>query len=107
MAHEWELTEPRVLDVGGAGERVQRLTVEVIGGRVDVLTHDDSSAAHLEVAEVQGMPLHVQWDGSHLTVRQERAGANWFDKAKAVFNGMGNNQVVVSISIPAGAEASI
>lgn len=107
MPQDWELTGPQVLEVGGEGEPVQRLTVEVFGGRVDVLTHEDSSAARIEVVDVQRLPLHVLWDGSHLQLRQERRGWSFFDRAKAMFDAIERNQAVVSISIPANAIAEV
>jgi len=105
MAQEWELSGPRVLDVGGEGERVQRLTVEVAGGRLDVLTHNDSPAARIEVAELRGLPLQVQWDGSHLRVRQEPRGG-FFERARAAFGSVEGNHVVLRISIPEDATVS-
>lgn len=107
MPEEWEISGPRILDVGGEHERVQRLTVEVVGGRVDVLTHDDSSAAHIEVAEVHGLPLQVHWDGSHLKITQEPRGMAFLERAKAVFAGLEGNEVALRISIPEDATASV
>ena len=66
MAEQWTIEEPRVLDVGGEGERVRALKVGLVGGRVDVVTHDDSPAARIEVSEVKGQPVLVRWDGSTL-----------------------------------------
>lgn len=68
MAQEWHLDAPRILDVGDEGERVRHLHVTVIGGHVDILTHDDSSAAHLEVSQITGPELTVRWDGERLSV---------------------------------------
>ena len=55
-AQEWRIEGPRVLDIGGEGERVERLEVGIVAGRVDVVTHDDSPTARVEVTEVEGLP---------------------------------------------------
>ena len=47
MAQQWEISEPKLLDVGGADERVAALSVALIGGHVDVVTHDDTGAASI------------------------------------------------------------
>jgi hypothetical protein len=59
MGEEWSVDTPRVLDIGGDGEQVRRLSVAVVGGRVDVVTHNDSPTARVEIAQVEGMPVKV------------------------------------------------
>lgn len=68
MTQHWTVTGPRVLDIGDEGDRVRRLSVTIIGGSVDVVTHDDSPAARIEVSSVEGPELSVDWDGDAITV---------------------------------------
>ena len=51
---EWRIEGPEVLDIGDENERVGKLEVGIVGGRVDVVTHDDSPTARLEVHPRRG-----------------------------------------------------
>ncbi len=65
----WEITGPRVLDIGEEGQRVERLKVQLVGGQVDVVTQSaDEATATVQVSDVSGPPLQVSWDGRTLTV---------------------------------------
>ncbi|MBE3075920.1 MAG: hypothetical protein IMZ75_13420, partial [Actinobacteria bacterium] len=79
MAQEWQIDGPKVLDIGNEFETVNRLTLGLVAGRADVVTHDDSSTARLEVHEVDGPPLLVTWDGSTLQVShvKDKNGSLW------------------------------
>jgi DUF4097 and DUF4098 domain-containing protein YvlB len=108
MAQQWTIEEPRVLDVGGEGERVRALKVGLVGGRVDVVTHDDSPAARIEVSEVRGQPVLVRWDGSTLKISQGRDSESGIvDRLRATFEGIEQNRVVISVSIPDDATATV
>ena len=107
MSQEWSIDSPRVLDVGGADERVTELSVAVVGGRVDVVTHTDSPTARVEVAEVHGMPLKVVWDGSKLKITHGVEGSRILDKVRQAFDGLEHNRVALSISVPEEAQASL
>lgn len=100
MSEEWSIDSPRVLDIGGDGEQVTSLSVAVVGGRVDVVTHTDSPTARVEVADVRGMPLRVVWDGSKLKITHGVDGARILDKVRQVFDGLEHNRVALSISVP-------
>jgi hypothetical protein len=108
MSNEWMIDGPRVLDIGEDGERLRRLTVSIVGGRVDVVTHDDSPTARLEVTSVEGEPLRVRWDGAHLRIDQGKDGdssvVDWLKRMTARFE---RNQAVVSLSVPEDADTSI
>jgi DUF4097 and DUF4098 domain-containing protein YvlB len=108
MAEQWTIEEPRVLDVGGEGERVRALKVGLVGGRVDVVTHDDSPAARIEVSDVKGQPVLVRWDGSTLKISQGRDSESGIvDRLRATFEGIEHNRVVISVSIPDDATATV
>ena len=79
MAQDWQIDGPKVLDIGGEGEAVRKLKVGLVAGRVDIVTHDDSPTARLEVHSVSGKPLLVTWDGSTLKVShvKDKEGNLW------------------------------
>ena len=105
MAQQWEIDGPKVLDIGGEGETVSRVKVALIGGRADIVTHDDSPTARLEVLAVEGRPLKVTWDGGTLKVSH--------GDAEGVVGGVlrrlkGEHQTArISLSVPADAEVSL
>jgi hypothetical protein len=109
MAEKWRVEGPRVLDIGEDGERVRALKVGVIGGRVDVVTHDDSPTARVEVSEVEGQPVLVRWDGSTLKITHgPDSDDGILDRVRrTVVDGIDRNRVVVSVSIPQDAAASV
>ncbi|GAA4716229.1 DUF4097 family beta strand repeat-containing protein [Pedococcus ginsenosidimutans] len=107
MSQEWTIDSPRVLDIGGDGEQVRALSVAVVGGRVDVVTHDDSPTARVEVADVQGMPLKIVWDGSKLRITHGVDGSSILDKVRQAFDGLEHNRVALSISVSEDVQTSV
>ena len=110
MAEQWEIDGPKVLDIGGEGETVRKLKVGLVGGRVDIVTHDDSTTARLEVHEVVGRPLRVTWDGSTLKVSHVKDDdGNLFEALKSRFGSLGDKRLSarISLSVPAGADVSV
>ena len=108
MGNEWTIDGPRVLDIGDDGERVRKLTVAIVGGRVDVVTHDDSPTARLEVTSVEGEPLRVRWDGDHLRVDQGKDGnTSVVDWLRRMTTRLEKNRAVVSLSVPEDAATSV
>jgi len=102
MAQEWQVDGPKVLDIGDEFETVRKLKLGLVAGRVDIVTHDDSPTARLEVHEVQGKPLLVSWDGSTLKIShvKEKDGSLW-DSLTAFSQDKGRRSARVSISVPA------
>lgn len=109
MAEKWRVGGPRVLDIGEDGERVQALKVGVIGGRVDVVTHDDSPTARVEISEVEGDPVLVRWDGSTLKISHGPDSDNGIlDRVRrTVTEGFDRHRVVVSVSVPQDTATSV
>lgn len=106
MAQEWELDGPKVLDVGGEGERVDALSVGLVGGHVDVVTHD-SPTAQVEVQEVVGPPLKVSWNGRKLEISHVKSnGANLWDTLKN-FGGSMQIRARVAVAIPRDARTDV
>lgn len=108
MSEQWLVEGPKVIDVGGEGEQVRSLMVALVGGHVDVVTHDDSPTARVEVSQVQGLPVRVSWDGKNLRVMHgKEAGESVLDALRRVFEAMGRTSAVVSVSVPAQAKVSV
>ena len=107
MSEEWSIDTPRVLDIGDDGERVRQLSVAIVGGRVDVVTHADSPTARVEVSRVEGSPLTVKWDGSTLKVTHGVSSSSIIDKVRHAFDGLERNKAFISISIPEDARTSV
>jgi DUF4097 and DUF4098 domain-containing protein YvlB len=102
MAQEWQIDGPKVLDIGGEFETVTKLKLALVAGRVDIVTHDDSPTARLEVHEVAGPPLLVTWDGSTLQVShvKDKDGSLW-ESVKSFGQDKGKRSARISISVPA------
>ena len=105
MSQEWQIDGPKVLDIGDEHETVRRLKLGLVAGRVDIVTHDDSPTARLEVHEVEGRPLLVRWDGSTLKIShvKEKDGNLW-DNLKSFSADKGKRSARVSVSVPATTE---
>ena len=102
MAQEWQIDGPKVLDIGDEFETVSKLKLGLVGGRVDIVTHDDSPTARIEVHEVKGKPLLVTWDGSTLQVShvKDKEGSIW-DSVRLLGTDSGKRMAKLSISVPA------
>jgi hypothetical protein len=101
MAQEWQIDGPKVLDIGGENESVGKLKLGLVAGRVDIVTHNDSPTARLEVHEVVGQPLKVTWDGWTLKISQvmDKDGNLW-ESVKSFGQDKGKRSARVSISVP-------
>lgn len=107
MAQEWLVETPRVLDIGGDGERVRELRVGVVGGHVDVVTHSDSPTARVEVTAIEGAPLKVTWDGTLLKITHGSDGEGVLGKLRQWVTLPDRNRVTLSISVPEDARATV
>lgn len=107
MAQQWDiagpLDGPRVIDVGGEGETVSAATVALVAGRADVVTHDDSPTARLEVHAVEGPPLKVSWDGTTLKV-SHRDDDGLLGKLRGL---RGKRSARISLSVPSAAAVTL
>lgn len=85
--------ETRVIDL----ELVRKLKVSLIGGKVDVIAHDEPGA-RVEVSSVSGKDLMIQIDGDSLEIDHPQL--RW-DNFVEVFKGFtGNAKAEVSILAP-------
>ena len=107
-AQEWSIDGPRVLDIGDEHEQVKNLQVGIVAGRVDVVTHDDSPTARVEVTQVEGLPVRVRWNGGTLRVIHGKDDDdNILEMLKRTFESFGRNRAVISISVPVATQASV
>ena len=107
MAQEWQIDGPKVLDIGNENETVGKLRLGLVAGRVDIVTHDDSPTARLEVHEVTGQPLLVSWDGRTLKINHLKdKNGNWWDGLMSLGQDKGRRRARISISVPARTEIS-
>ncbi|MGY3338753.1 hypothetical protein ACVW0K_004852 [Streptomyces filamentosus] len=98
---EWSVTEPVKLAPAGP---VTRLRVRVVGGAVNVVGTDESTA-RVEVSEIEGPPLIVTQEGSTLTVTYEDL--HWKGILKWLDSKAHRRRAVVSVAVPAGAEVEV
>ena len=105
MAQEWQIDGPKVLDIGNENETVGKLRLGMVAGRVDIVTHDDSPTARLEVHEVAGQPLVVTWDGWTLKINHLKdKNGNWWDGLMSLGQYKGKRRARISISVPASTD---
>jgi hypothetical protein len=107
MTQDWQIDGPKVLDIGGEFETVKKLSLGLVAGRMDIVTHDDSPTARLEVHEVDGQPLLVTWDGSTLKVSHVKdKNGNLWESLKSLGADKGKRSARISISVPATTDIS-
>jgi Putative adhesin len=108
MAQEWQINGAKVLDIGDENEAVSKLKIGLVAGRVDIVTHDDSPTARLEVHEVRGQPLLVTWDGWTLKVTHvKNKDASLWDSVMSFTQDRGRRSARVSISVPATTDINV
>jgi hypothetical protein len=96
MAQEsWVVTGPQVIDV----EEVRSLRVQLVGGRVDVVTHDEPGA-RIEVHSVDGRPLEVSLDSGELRVGYQFTLDGWEGFLEKFRNFRDKDRADVSIVVP-------
>lgn len=96
----WEVSEPGTLEI----EDIDSLKVMLMGGRVDVIAHDEQ-IARIEITDVRGEPIHIEsTDGlvsiKHPNVRWD----NFWEKFKTFRS---KESAVVSIAVPRGITVSV
>ena len=66
VTESWVVAGPQIIEV----EQVDSLRVQLVGGRVDVVVHDDptETGARIEVHSVSGKPLEVSLADGELRV---------------------------------------
>lgn len=101
MAQEkWLVDGPKVIDL----ENIDRLKVSLVGGNVDIVTHDEPGV-RVEVHSVSGRDLLVQVDGDRLEIdHPQLRWDNWIDAFK---NFSSKIKAEVSIIVPRDVAVSL
>lgn len=100
-ASTWTVAEPQKLTFD---EPVTSLKVRIVGGTVNVVATDESSA-RLEVSEIEGPPLIVTRQDSTLTVAYEDL--PWKGFLKLLDRKGWHRKAVVSLAVPADAAVEV
>jgi len=96
MAEEsWVVTGPQVIEVDG----VRSLRVQIVGGRIDVVTHDEPGA-RLEVHSVQGRPLEVSLVDGELRVGYAFTLGGWEGFLEKFRNFRDKDRADISVAVP-------
>ena len=101
MTEHWTVAGPRVIEVGGEGDVPHEVKVRLIGGRADVVAHDDLDAVRVEVASVRGRDLVVTWSNGVLDVSHPQL--RWDSLLNGFRRSFGReDKAEVSIAVPRG-----
>ncbi len=96
MAGEsWVVSGPQVIDV----DDVRSLRVQLVAGRVDVVTHDEPGA-RIEVHDVVGRPLEVSLIDGELRVGYQFTLDGWEGFVEKFLNFRDKDRADVSIAVP-------
>jgi len=96
MAGEsWVVSGPQVIDV----DDVRSLRVQLVAGRVDVVTHDEPGA-RIEVHDVVGRPLEVSLIDGELRVGYQFTLDGWEGFVEKFLNFRDRDRADVSIAVP-------
>jgi hypothetical protein len=91
----WVVSGPQVIDV----DEVRSLRVQLVGGRVDVVVHDEP-AARIEVHSVDGRPLEVSLIDGELRVGYSFTLGGWEGFLEKFLNFRDKDRADVSIAVP-------
>ncbi|HET7761627.1 MAG TPA: DUF4097 family beta strand repeat-containing protein [Phycicoccus sp.] len=91
----WVVSGPQVIEV----DEVRALRVQLVGGRVDVVTHDEPGV-RLEVHDVEGRPLEVSLSDGELRVGYSFTLGGWEGWLEKFRNFRDRDRADVSIAVP-------
>lgn len=94
----WTVSGPRVLELGGDDEPVREVKVQLVGGRADVVAHDDQVRVRVEVDGVHGHDVTVTWTDGVLEVGHPAL--RWDDLLEGLRHVRGGDRAEVSIAVP-------
>ncbi len=100
----WTVSEPQTIDV----DNVSDLTASIVGGRVDILVHDEP-VTRVEISEVSGQPIEVSQYGGKLDLKHHPAqgrGPGRFG-IKGLVIGSSEEYAVISIAVPEGTAVAL
>ncbi len=91
----WTVTGPQVIEV----DEVRSLRVQVVGGHVDVVTHD-GPGVRLEVHSVDGRPVEVSLDDGELRVGYPFTLSPWERFLDLVTTAPDRDRADISLAVP-------
>jgi hypothetical protein len=98
MSQQWQVSEPRTIEVEAGEVPVREVHVRLGIGRVDVVASTEPGAT-VEVTSVRGRPVDVRWsDGVLRVVQPQLSWDGLLDVIKAGFNR--EDAAEVSIAVP-------
>ncbi|MDN5670278.1 MAG: DUF4097 family beta strand repeat-containing protein [Renibacterium salmoninarum] len=93
-AAHWSLDSAQTIDI----DDVRELKVAIVGGRLDVITHDEP-VTRVEVAQISGTNLEIGLRNGVLHVEhRDQNPLGWLKRLSS----MTNQRIIVSIAVPAG-----
>ena len=96
MAEEsWVVSGPQIIEI----EEVRSLRVQLVGGRVDVVAHDEPGA-RIEVHDVDGRPLEVSLIDGELRVGYQFTLGGWEGFLEKFRNFRDKDRADVHIAVP-------
>ncbi len=93
----WVVSGPQIIEL----EEIRALRVGLVGGRVDVVAHDDDArGARVEVHEVSGRPLEVSLVDGELKVGYGHTLGGWESFLDKLRNFSDKDSAAVHIAVP-------
>ncbi|MBD5786323.1 DUF4097 family beta strand repeat protein [Cellulosimicrobium terreum] len=101
----WTVSGPQVIDL----EHVTSLDATLLGGRIDVVAHDDElrTDARIEVHEVRGRELGVSYDGAALRMTHGPVVSGWKGFVERFRSYAGRDAVEVHVAVPVGTRVTL
>ncbi|MBD8080700.1 DUF4097 family beta strand repeat-containing protein [Cellulosimicrobium arenosum] len=101
----WTVDGPQIIDL----ERVGSLDATVLGGRVDVVAHDDPGRtdARVEVHAVDGRPLEVEYAGDALRIGHGPVSVGWRGFVERFRSYTGTDAAEIHVAVPAGTQVRV
>lgn len=107
MGQSWEVTGPDRRDIGSSSDPIRSVSITLVGGSVDVVSHASGDVMHYEVGEVEGPALHVSTERGTVAISQVRQpGAALTDTLKS-FLTTHRRRVRMSVSVPEGTKVTV
>lgn len=92
-AAHWSLDTAQTIDI----DDVRELKVAIVGGRLDVITHDEP-LTRIEVAQISGTNVEIELRGGVLQVEhRDQNPLGWLKR----LGSMSNQRIILSIAVPA------
>jgi len=96
MATEsWVVAGPQIIEI----EQLQALRVQLVGGRVDVVVHDEPGA-RIEVHDVHGKPLEISLVDGELRVGYSATLGSWDGFVDRFLTFRGRDRADVHVAVP-------